>query len=701
MLAVVLAINALALAPELRVGHMESNDNALHLPLAVEMAQAAAQGLNPLDFWEPISSFGYPVVRVYQPLAHFLVTAIYFGAGKTFSVESVFVAARYLAIVLLPLSFFAAALLIEFPPLTAASAAVLAPLIATHGLYGLDYSSYVFTGRGLFSQSVAAHFLLLAIGLAYPAIRRGRHLALAGLFLGLTAASHFIYGYIGALTACLIALVPGGEAPLTGRILRTLRVGAMALVVSLFQLLPLFLDRAIIQHSRWEFAWKWDSFGARQVLAWLFTGELLDFGRIPVLTLLAGAGAGLVLWGWRRQGPVAANQAFVLTGTVLWILIFFGRPFWGPLLLLAGALPDLQLHRVITGVQIFAVLLAAGALAAIGRALANRSAAAALSIVAVILAPAVWERSQYLVQERDAIGHAGGAFSAARADLDKVLQLAKQRGGRVFAGPAGSWGDSDLMKVGSAPLYTVFGMNRIPQTSTFFHAMALTSDIALGIDESKATNFRLFNVKTVVAPVSLAGKIPQFLVPRATAAGFLVLDAPGGGYFDVVDVRAAVPTDRTSFYDVNHRWLGSDWPEYAQYLCLDFDGRCPPALPRIGTSDVVARSDTPPVAGTVIAERREGEVYRAELEALRPSWVLFKTTWHPNWKVRIDDEAVPTVMLSPGFIGVSIPAGRHRVVCRYEPGWWKVTLALCGLLIAAAAIVVERLAGRRGSVTPA
>jgi hypothetical protein len=578
---------------------------------------------------------------------------------------------------------------------------VLAPLIATNSLYGLDYSSYVFMGHGLFPQSVAVHFLLLAIGLAYRAIRRGRHLALAGLLLGLTAASHLIYGYIGALTVCLIAFVPGGEAPLASRLVRTLRVGGMALVVSVFQLLPPFLDRAIIQHSRWVFAWQWDSFGASRVLSWLIAGELLDVGRIPVLTLLAAAGAGLALWVWHRQGRVGANQAFLLGGAVLWILVFFGRPFWGPFLLLAGAVPDLQLHRVIAGVQVFLVLLAAGALAAIGRALASRSALAAVSVIGVILAPAVWERSQYLAQERDAIGHASGAFNAARADLDKILQLAKQRGGRVFAGPAGSWGDSDLMKVGNAPLYTVLGINRVPQTSTFFHAMALTSDIALGIDESKAVNFRLFNVETVVAPVSLGGKVPGFLKPRADAGRFLVLDAPGGGYFDVVDVRAAVPADRASFYDVNHRWLASDWPEHAQHLCLDFDGRCAPELPRIRTDDVLARSETPPVAGSVVAERQEGEVYQAEVEALRPSCVLFKMTWHPNWKVRIDDRPAPTMMLSPGFTGVSIPAGRHRVVCRYEPGWWKVMLALCGLLIAAAAIVAERLAGRSGSVTPA
>src|SRR5207237_1421301 len=75
---------------------------------------------------------------------------------------------------------------------------------------------------------------------------------------------------------------------------RTAIVGAVALLLTAFQLAPLVRDASNINHSRWESSWKWDSFGAGQVLKWLFAGDLLDYGRPPVLTLLAFAGAGLV-----------------------------------------------------------------------------------------------------------------------------------------------------------------------------------------------------------------------------------------------------------------------------------------------------------------------------------------------------------------------------------------------------------------------
>jgi hypothetical protein len=47
-------------------------------------------------------------------------------------------------------------------------------------------------------------------------------------------------------------------------------------------------------------------------------------------------------------------------------------------------------------------------------------------------------------------------------------------------------------------------------------------------------------------------------------------------------------------------------------------------------------------------------------------------------------------MLSPGFVGVPVSAGRHTLVFRYEPGSWKLWMALGGVLAVLAMAVVER-----------
>src|SRR5262249_22594843 len=74
----------------------------------------------------------------------------------------------------------------------------------------------------------------------------------------------------------------------------------------------------------------------------------------------------------------------------------------------------------------------------------------------------------------------------------------------------------------------------------------------------------------------------------------------------------------------------------------------------------------------------------------------FKMTWHPNWNVYLDGVRQPVAMLSPGFPGVAIPAGRHRIEFRYEPGPLKPVLAVAGLLLAG----LLGIAGRRFSFSP-
>ncbi|MGH9558595.1 MAG: hypothetical protein ACRD30_05095, partial [Bryobacteraceae bacterium] len=200
LLAASLLFNTVGLWPELTISRVDLNDNVFHFPLIQGMVNAIEHGSNPLDWWAPQWSMGYPVLRTYQPLAHAIVAGTYFALFKSVSLMTIFVWVRYLSVVLLPLTFFITARLLSFSPLTAGAAAMLAPLISTDALYGLEYGSYLWAGSGLFTQAVACHFLLLAIGFGYRAIRRGRPLALSGILLGLTFLAHFIYGYIGALT---------------------------------------------------------------------------------------------------------------------------------------------------------------------------------------------------------------------------------------------------------------------------------------------------------------------------------------------------------------------------------------------------------------------------------------------------------------------------------------------------------------------
>ncbi|MEO8595952.1 MAG: hypothetical protein ABI759_21705 [Candidatus Solibacter sp.] len=686
----VLLANALASSAELTVGNITGNDNVGHHALVAGMARAVEQGENPLDFWSPENPFGSAIVRTYQPLAHALVVLAYYAMGKLVPLATVFLYVRYLAIVLLPLGFFACARLLAMSPLAAAAAAALAPLLSADAWYGLDYSSYVTTGRGLFPQSVAAILMLVAIGAGVRAIRGGRQIAVAGALVGLTTACHLIYGWIAAVTLCLAAILPESGCPFLRRFRRLTGIGALSVIVSAFQLLPILQDRAILNHSRWEESWKWDSFGAATVLKTLFSGEVLDHGRLPVMSLLALAGAATVAWQIYRTRRLPAPQGFLLAAAVVWILIFFGRPTWGPLLLAIGAVRDLHLHRAVGAVQAFLVLLAALAIEAGFRELMRRKLLWLASVSAVVLlAPMLTERAAYLARNQSQGTEVMIALNAAEPAVDAVTNSVLQTGGRVSAGPGTGWGSR--FQVGNIPFFALLNIRLVPQMSAPYQLTALTSDLLPSFDHKRPPHYSLFNVRSVVVPQSLAAEAAPFLTPRYQVDRYRILDAPGRGYFDIVTTPAAATVDQADFYDVNRAWLESDWVDRHAHLWLDFDGRhAPPNLPRLAKHAALPPADSAAPPGELVGEVQSHERYLVEVRMQREGMVLFKMTWHPNWLALVDGKPQATAVLSPGFVGVPVASGSHNILMSYQPGFTKLWLALAGFLLAAGAVWAER-----------
>jgi hypothetical protein len=682
VLFVTIAWSAACLWPELSIGRVDLNDNVTHYAYVNRIVQTIERGGNPLDTWSPEWTFGFPVLRVYQPLAHLLVAAIYFLLVKSVALTTVFIWVRFLAVVLLPLSFYAFARLLELRLPVALAAAVMSPLISSAGLFGLEYGSYVWAGNGLFPQSVAAHLFLLSLGLGFRALRRGTGGTLAGILLGLTFLTHAIFGYMGAMSLVLLAMLPDAGISRAGRFVRVFRIGAVALALSASQFVSLFSDSAILNHSRWEPSWKWDSFGAPATLQYLFTGGLLDAGRMPVLSLAALAGFALLVRRWRTT---SLAERFAAGGALLWILLLFGRPFWGPALVLFGVTADMQLHRVAAGAQAFLILLGATGAGEAWRALAARRQAALAAVLALAaLVSPMLERSRYLANNaawgRDNLA----AYAAASPALDATIARVKERGGRVYTGVPAGWGGAH--KIGAVPFFAFLSVRQVPAVAYLYHAMALTAEIQPRMNEWNPAHYRLFGIRSVIAPAGIQTALPPFWSREQTIGRFDIFRTPETGYFDVVDAPAAVHTTKHNFYDVNDRWLQSDWADKRLHLLLDLGGPVPDRL-RIPPEDPLPALPAFPAAGTIRSEQETGDVYRADCDVSRSAYVLFKMTWHANWRASVDGHPAATAMLSPGFLGVPISTGRHTVELRYEGSAWRLWLVLFGLV----AIFAENL----------
>ena len=398
LVACAIGFSAFFLAPELQIGKVPLNDAVFHRAASERLEASLARGEPFLDPWVSEWSLGYPVWRSYQPLAH-LLGAFVLRLGRAFAEPStLFPALLYVLLVTLPLSLYVGARLLGLSPPASGLAALLVFASSSSGdldRYGLGYGSVTWRGSGLYSQVVALHLLILALGAMVRALDARERRPLASILLALTLLAHIIFGYVAFVSSAVLAAV-GPRGRRAERLVRLATVAAPALILATWFLVPLLLAAPFVNHSRWEAAWKWDSYGAPFILGELSSGRLLDFGRPPVLTFLVGLGAIGAFLSLRES---LARRLLALTG--VWLALFFGRETWGHLLVLAGVPADLHLHRLQAAFQLSAVLLAgfwlARLVALLGRRHRALAALCALSLAGALV-PIGQDRARYLEQ---------------------------------------------------------------------------------------------------------------------------------------------------------------------------------------------------------------------------------------------------------------------------------------------------------------
>jgi hypothetical protein len=728
LLACALAFNAILLAPELRLGQPAWNDTTFHVAAAERLEGSLAGGEAFLDPWTSEWALGYPVWRTYQPLPHLVAAAVFRLTESFASHLRAFAALQYLLLVTLPLSVYTGARWLGLGPVGCgiASLLVFAPVgSGDFGRYGLGYVAFVRNGSGLYTQLVALHFLVLALGAVARALDTGRMRVRASLLLAATALSHIVFGYVVFVSAAVWAIVgpPGARAR---RLVRLLTVAGPALLLLAWLVVPMLLTAGEVNHSRWELAYKWDSFGAATILDALCSGNLLDAGRLPVLTLLVGIGTLLaaracamassrqarershgsnppvVSGGFAPPEPglniiidprAAALPHRLLALALLWLLLFFGRATWGHLLVLVAVPGDFHLHRLQAAFELAAILLAAWGIDDGLRAAAAYSrgvfvAAATGAGIALVLLGA--DRAAYLQRNAGDAAASLRAYEQERPDLERALAMVRtilaERPGRVAAGKRPTWGDR--FRLGDLPVYVFVTLAHMDQVSFLYHSMSLTADVMQLRNETDYLHDVAFGVRAVVAPADLAA--PPHWRERGRYGRFVVYECSPEGYFGLVDIGAQYSGPRATWSEPNAAWLQGPWAGDAVVVAL---GRAPDDVPRVARwhsfPSVPAAMLAP--RGHIVREWKEGETYHASIVTHRPCYALVKITYYPGLVATVDGRESPLVRVTPGFAAVPLAAGTHDVDVRYAPGPLKPALFVAGLLLFVAVVVLQRL----------
>lgn len=682
LVAIAVGFNLFVFRAEVRLVRAP-NDTGAHISMVRWAENRLRHGHLVFDGWFPRVSFGVAQFHRYQSLAPIVGGAIALLAGAARTVAW----SNYLLLCFWPLCVYWSVRLFGFNRWTAGSTALISPLVSSATLYGFEHGSFQWRGNGIWTALWGMWFLPLALAFSWRAVSRGRGYALAALFLGGTIAAHFLTGYLAMLALGLWVVIEPRE--LVRRAGRAAIVGIGGALVAAWVLVPLVADSKYSARTEYNAGTYWsNSHGGKQVMGWLFTGELFDYGRLPVVSVLVAIGALVCLLRFPRDERARAVVTFTAAG----LLLFCGRGTIG--FLVDHVLPggkELLLHRFIIGVHFGGILLAgigASFLVQTGyRRVTRLSGAPSVPVIAlllavglVLLAPAWRERAHYNALDAQGIDFQRTVDANDGRDFTALAdQAAALGGGRIYTGSAAAGG---APAIGSVPAYVYLLDNDVDAIGFTLRTLSLSSDVEVRFNAADAAQYNLFNVRWVILPTDRQPAVPATHV--STQGRWRLWQVETTGYLQVVDTAPAIEADRTNIGRRTATFLTSPLPARGLIPVIASAGERA-ATPTNPTS---AARPGPPGEVTVQYALPDDGVFGGEVVVNRPSVVMLKATYDPGWHVTVDGKPAKTQMLAPSFVGVAVGPGTHRVEFDYVPyPYYWLLLMIGGLTLLALALV--------------
>ena len=663
------------------------NDSSLHEQMVRFATAQLRAGHLPLTSWFPFLGEGSPQFLHYQSLPAIITGAV----GLLIGPDPAFRWSLYLLWSLWPISVYLAARAFGAGRPAAAASAAMSPFLVSATGVGYEQHAYVWTGYGVWTQLWAMWTLPLAWGFSWRAIRDGRGYLGAVLMTALTVALHFETGYL-ALSVLLVWPLVAGR-PLVARLRRAAVLLAGSLLASAWVIVPLLAQRRwAAVNEPFQGTGLVNGYGARQVLDWLISGQLLDHGRLPVVTVFAAVGFGLAWLAWSSDADARA----LLVALVVCLLFAFGRTTFGSLADLIPGSADIFFRRFMMGVQLAALLLAgrgAAWLAAHGvrllKARVSRwppglSAAAALLAAVAVLAPAWLQLGAYDRHDSAAIAAQRRADDTEGAELDRLVAVIERAGGgRTYAGMPSNWGQD--FTVGAVPVFKYLESRDVDEVGYTLRTASLMTDPEYYFDDRDLSDYRLFGIHYLIIPTGSRPPVPARL--DLVAGPYSLWTLPGaGGVVQAGTIVGRLTANRTDVGERSVPLLHGRLAQAGDYLRVAYGqpGGRGSSLPKLSPG---------PPAGTVLtqSDKLAQGLASASVRMRRAGVVVLSASFDPGWTATVDGHPQRTEMLAPALAATTVPAGTHRIVFRYR-GWQDYALLLA--LGAAALLALARPARR-------
>jgi hypothetical protein len=625
-------------------------------------------GHDPLTTWFPYLGLGSPQFLHYQS-APAILTGL---AGLVVGPDTAFRWSLYLLWCLWPVAIYASARLFRLRPLAAALAAAVAPLLHSFPGIGYEQHAYLWIGFGVWTQLWASWGLPFAWALTWRACEDRRFLAPAAALVAVTAALHYETGYLAFAAVVILPLLVRHD--FRGRLIRGAVLLGAALLASAWVVVPL------LRYSHWagvnqalEGTPLENGYGARLVLGWLVSGQVFDYGHLPVITLLVVAGLVTAVVRWRAADAGRALLVLFALG----LLLSFGRTTFGSLVDIIPGSTDLFFRRFLMGAQLAGIYLAGiGAATVTVRAMRVAEGCAGylgrhrlgwldwLPItVAALVGAAYLVPAWHFFNSYDASNTSDIALQAlSQSDQTQVAAAAayisRHGGGRVYAGSSTSWGTT--FTVGYVPVFKYLESMDLDEVGYTLRTASLMTQPEYHFDWRNAGDYALFGIRYLIIPNWVKAPHGAVRVLRLNQLG--VYEYPTSSYIRVVDTLGAITANRENLGSQTVSYLRSALPGEGRYPTVAFGG-APAAAPTLAAS---ARPAGPP--GVVVrqhADLAQGSA-SAQVSLRRRAAVVLSASYDPGWAVTVDRRPARTEMVAPALVAVTVPAGTHTVAFHYH-----------------------------------
>ena len=678
---------------------MISGDGTAHYAASQAMVFRMEGGFGVFGVWNQLWALGFPAYSYYQYFAHLVIALIHFISFKLMPVLVIQKLLIILAVSLFPLSVYYGLTTLKLRRLPAAFASLFAFTLSSsvgHGGLGMSLVHH-----GVFTQLLGVFIFPIALARIYITLSERRSYFPSIFFLSLLMIVHPITGYACCIASVVFLFEKTARRSITKFLKRS---GILAIIILLVFVVTSHFFVPLLAGSDYyggTFMLSSSNYyqgGAAQVLSDFFTGKTLDSMRFPFVLLTVFFFIG-VYCALAKKKDDSFPIFIALSGLVLFLLISFGRSFWGILFDIIPGMSYIIVFRLVFALQFFALFFVGAGLAFLFMSLRRlgfkRRSSTVVLLFIFILFLALPAFAHLFVFNNIACKMINSGFDG--HDFSKlVLVLKGEPDGRFISRPeigfSQPYFESLLPVYGSHDSFSTWSMGSQDNLAFFYTQF-------FGIESRES--YDLFNVRYAVIPSDQELDLPFFNL-LYVAGNYSLYDINTSGYFDLVDSSTALLYDDSMNSDfvrgVNTVWMNSRAMKNKDFITMFKKSNSVPSgfdyvieESAIGDSyAVMGQHFNTPVenplqpCGELMSENRSFNLYIASVNTNRSCDLLFKMSYHPDWNVVVNGKVREVKAVSPSFMAVSVEPGFSAVRFYYQEDlslrYWLLAFGIFVLL---------------------